>query len=85
MALIAPQVTTQEHTLLCLGSFFFTLIYIYLFSQTVCFLSYTVYIKCQCTVLLKGCRAATNDYFDNRLAGRLFFRLIGLNKMILCY
>ncbi len=30
-------------------------------------------------------RAATNDYFDNRLVGRLFFRLIGLNKIILFY
>ncbi len=28
-------------------------------------------------------RAATNDYFDNRLVGRLFFRLIGLNTVIL--
>ncbi len=28
-------------------------------------------------------RAATNDYFDNRLVGRLLFRLIGLNKIIL--
>ncbi len=27
-------------------------------------------------------RAATNDYFDNRLVGRLFFRLIGLNTII---
>ncbi len=31
------------------------------------------------------CRGATNDYFDNRLVGRLFFRLIGLNKIILFY
>ncbi len=30
-------------------------------------------------------RAATNDYFDNRLLGRLFFRLIGLNTNILFY
>ncbi len=30
-------------------------------------------------------RAATNDYFDNRLVGRLFFRLIGLNKIIVFY
>ncbi len=29
------------------------------------------------------CRAATNDYFDNRLVGRLLFRLIGLNKIML--
>ncbi len=28
-------------------------------------------------------RAATNDYFDNRLVGRLLFRLIGLNKIML--
>ncbi len=27
-------------------------------------------------------RAATNDYFDDRLVGRLFFRLIGLNTII---
>ncbi len=31
------------------------------------------------------CRAATNDYFDNRLVGRLFFQLIGLNTIILFY
>ncbi len=31
------------------------------------------------------CRAATNDYFDNQLIGRLFFRLIGLNTIILFY
>ncbi len=30
-------------------------------------------------------RAATSDYFDNRLVGRLFFRLIGLNTIILFY
>ncbi len=30
-------------------------------------------------------RAATNDYFDNRLVGWLFFRLIGLNKSVLFY
>ncbi len=30
-------------------------------------------------------RAATNDYFDNRLVGRLFFRLIGLNIIIVFY
>ncbi len=29
------------------------------------------------------CRAATNDYFDNQLIGWLFFRLIGLNTIIL--
>ncbi len=29
------------------------------------------------------CRAATNDYFDNRLVGRLLFRLIGLNQIML--
>ncbi len=28
-------------------------------------------------------RAATNDYFDNQLVGRLFFRLIGLHNIIL--
>ncbi len=28
-------------------------------------------------------RAATNDYFDNRLVGQLFYRLIGLNAIIL--
>ncbi len=28
-------------------------------------------------------RAATNDYFDNRLVGRLLFRLIGLNQIML--
>ncbi len=27
-------------------------------------------------------RAATNDYFDSRLVGRLFFRLIGLKKHV---
>ncbi len=30
-------------------------------------------------------RAATNDYFDNRLVGRLFFRLIGLKNIIFFY
>ncbi len=30
-------------------------------------------------------RAATNDYFDNRLVGRLFFLLIGLNTIIQFY
>ncbi len=30
-------------------------------------------------------RAATNDYFDNRLVGRLFFRLIRWNKIIFFY
>ncbi len=30
-------------------------------------------------------RAATNDYFDNQLVGRLFFRLIRLNTIILFY
>ncbi len=28
------------------------------------------------TMLALACRAATNDYFDNRLVGRLLFRLI---------
>ncbi len=30
--------------------------------------------------LLFATRAATNDYFDNRLVGRLLFRLIGFKK-----
>ncbi len=30
-------------------------------------------------------RAATNDYFDNRLVGRLFFRLIRLNTITFFY
>ncbi len=29
-------------------------------------------------------RAATNDYFDNRLVGRLCFRLIGFKKHFVC-
>ncbi len=35
------------------------------------------------TLLNMPSRAATNYYFDNRLVGRLFFRLIGLNIIIL--
>ncbi len=34
------------------------------------------YLKCQT-------RSETNDYFDNRLVGRLFFQLIRLNTIIL--
>ncbi len=30
-------------------------------------------------------RLATNDYFDNRLVGRLFFRLIRLKNIDICF
>ncbi len=36
----------------------------------------------QLSSLYKLARAATNDYFDNWLVGRLFFRLIGLNTIL---
>ncbi len=36
----------------------------------------------QCHIKMPS-RAATNDYFDNRLVGRLLFRLIGLNQIML--
>ncbi len=41
--------------------------------------------RCRLKIVRDSAKAAINDYFDNRLVGRLFFRLIGLNKIILFY
>ncbi len=52
------------------------------------FSPYSNFLRCTCMyVYMYICmyiyiRASTNDYFDNQLVGRLFFRLIGLNKMV---
>ncbi len=41
------------------------------------------YVVCVCCKIDEVVfRAATNYYFDNRLVGRLFFRLIALNKIV---
>ncbi len=52
--------------------------YQYIFYQILLFFSIKIF---QDYALIVRSRAATNDYFDNRLVGRLFFRLIGLKHI----